>query len=58
MTPGGNKPKEKLGHGSHFLQKAQETGFKDILNECTNYRYDLQAMKMPSTELMPKKRKD
>ena len=34
----------KIGNGTHFLMKAQECGFKDLINECTYYKYDLQAM--------------
>jgi hypothetical protein len=47
-----------VGQGEHFLNKAQDVGLKDLVKECTLYRYDLQAMKVPSTDLIPKKRRD
>jgi hypothetical protein len=30
-----------VGQGSHFLMKAQGCGLKDLVNECTYYKYDL-----------------
>jgi hypothetical protein len=48
----------KIGNGSHFLMKAQECGVKDLINECAYYKYDLQAMKMPSTAFHQKVRKE